>query len=191
MRLFVAAVLPEALRDRLAQAQRALADLPFKVRWVKTEGIHLTFAFLGEVAAARLATIQEALAASSCSALAPFGLAARGVGVFPERGRPKVVWAGVDGDLEAAGRLKRVVDEALEPLGFAPEPRPFRPHLTLGRVTDGGGEEWRRVIERHRDEDFGAFQVTACHLFESLLGPGGARYNRIASFGPGGGSAAP
>jgi 2'-5' RNA ligase len=191
VRLFIAADLPAAVRTRLGEAQTGLAALPFDVRWTRPDGIHLTFTFLGEVPADRVDRIGSALRSSGCRGMAPVALAARGVGVFPERGRPRVIWAGVVGEVEAAGRVKRAIDEALMPLGVTPEERPYRPHLTLGRVTGGRGGDWRGVVERHAQDDFGAFEMRACVLFESRLGPGGARYRAIESVALGDGEAAP
>lgn len=186
MRLFVAADLPDAVRARLGAAQRDLAALPFEVRWTRPEGIHLTFTFLGEVPAEGVDGIRAALRSSGCRDRAPVALAARGVGVFPDRGRPRVVWAGVIGDLESAHGVKRAIDEALAPLGRAPEERPFRPHLTLGRIAGAQSGDWRGILERHAQDDFGAFEMRACVLFESHLGSGGARYRAIESVALGG-----
>jgi 2'-5' RNA ligase len=191
VRLFIAADLPAAVRARLGEAQRSLAALPFDVRWTRPDGIHLTFTFLGEVPADRADGIRAALRTSGCRGMAPVALAARGVGVFPDRGRPRVIWAGIVGEVEAAGRVKRTIDEALVPLGVTPEERPFRPHLTLGRVTGGRAGEWRGILERHAQDEFGAFEMRACVLFESQPGPGGARYRAVESVPFGDGEAAP
>ena len=186
MRLFIAADLPATVRARLGEAQTRLAALPLDVRWTRPDGIHLTFTFLGEVPADRVDGIRAALQASGCRGMAPVALAARGVGVFPDRGRPRVIWAGVVGDLESARRVKRAIDGALAPVGVAAEERPFQPHLTLGRVSGGGGGDWRGILERHARDDFGAFEMRACVLFESHPGPGGARYRAIESVAFGG-----
>jgi 2'-5' RNA ligase len=189
VRLFVAAALPDEVRARLGAAQAALARLPLDVRWTRPEGIHLTFTFIGEVPAERVDPIRRALR-ESCGGLSPAALAARGVGVFPDRGRPRVIWAGVVGDLEAAGRVKNAVDAALAPLGVVAEARPFRPHLTLGRVTGSRGGDWRVAIDPHAGDEFGVFAVEACVLFESRLLPGGARYQALETVPLAGGAAA-
>jgi RNA 2',3'-cyclic 3'-phosphodiesterase len=181
MRLFVAADLPAEVRARLGAVQKALARLPLEVRWTRPEGIHLTLTFIGEVAADRVDRIRGALRESGCRGLPPAALAARGVGVFPDRGRPRVLWAGVVGEVEAAGRVKRAVDEALAPAGVIPEDRPFHPHLTLGRVTGSRGGDWRAALEPHAVEEFGSFTLAACVLFESRLLPGGAQYHALES----------
>lgn len=180
MRLFVAADLPADLRARLAALQRELSGLRSEVRWVGPEGIHLTFAFLGEVAADRMAAVQGALAAAAEEGPAPFRLRAAGVGVFPVRGPLRVVWVGIGGDRAAATRLERALARHLASCGFAPEEREFRPHLTLGRVRRDGGREDRALLGRHQSVDLGEFPVDEIVLFESRLGPQGARYEALA-----------
>jgi 2'-5' RNA ligase len=182
VRLFVAADLPADLRERLAAAQSALRTLPFEVRWVRPEGIHLTFFFIGEVVESRVGAIEEALRAALREAPGPFRLKARGVGAFPEHGRPRVIWAGIEGDLESGARVKMAIDRALAGVGFATEEREFRPHLTLGRVKEGRGGNFGGAMPGRPREDFGEFEVRAIVLFQSHLGAGGARYSALAGF---------
>jgi len=183
VRLFVAAEIPEALRLRLLEIQAGLKDLPLRVRWVRKEAMHLTFVFLGEVPSSRLEPIAEALARKDALPLGPFRLEARGIGTFPPAGRPRVIWAGLEGDLVAAGRLKSALDAALEPLGFRSEDRGFKPHLTIGRVSEGrGGGDWRPLLQPLTAEAFGSFEVAACVLFESRLFPEGAQYSALKQF---------
>ena len=182
MRLFVAADLPADLRARLATLQRDLRVLRSEVRWVGPEGIHLTFAFLGEVAADRMTAVQEALAAAAGEAPAPFRLRAAGVGVFPVRGPLRVVWVGIGGDRAAAARLEQVLAQHLASCGFVREEREFSPHLTLGRVRQERGRGDRSLLERHRSVDLGEFPVDEIILFESRLGPQGARYEALARY---------
>ena len=181
MRLFVAADIPDVVRARLAECQKRLRDLPLPVRWTRPEGIHLTFFFLGETPAERLAGIEEAVAGVT-GASDGFRLEARGVGAFPERGRPRVIAFGVGGDLDAASRLKRGLDAPLAALGFPPDERSFHPHLTLGRTRDGPAGDWKSGLARERDAEGGAFEVDHLVLFESRLGPGGSQYRAVRTF---------
>jgi 2'-5' RNA ligase len=181
LRLFVAAVLPEALLSALAALQRRLADLPLPVRFTHPETMHLTFAFLGETGEATAQKIPAALTAAAASGPPPFRLEARGCGTFPPHGRPRVLWVGLEGDLEAAVLLKREVDGTLAPLGFRVEDRPFRPHLTLGRVGDGRVGRWREALEVVSRDVFGGLEVTGLTLFESRLGADRARHLPIAT----------
>jgi RNA 2',3'-cyclic 3'-phosphodiesterase len=182
VRLFVACGIPPELRGRLQRLQTDLRSIALEIRWVRIEGIHLTFKFLGEVEPERVASIEEALriAAGPCP---PFTLAAGGVGVFPERGEPKVLWVGIGGDLTEAARLQQSIETQLHPLGFAPEKRPFTPHLTLGRIKGKRGGGWRVDLERHGGEgSLGSFEVGECALIESRLDGSGATYSTLGRF---------
>ena len=189
MRLFVAADLPAGVRARLAEIQERLRRAALPVRWVRPEGIHLTFRFLGEVPATRRTEIEGALRGPARDG-APFRLQAAGLGLFPESGAPRVLWIGVGGDLEPVGALQRAIEAAIEPLGFAPEKRPFHPHLTLGRVKGPGRGDWRNDLRGLSSGDAGGFEVREYVLFESRLGPEGAVYAALARFPLGAGEAA-
>lgn len=182
MRLFVAAELPASIRARLAAAQSTLRALPIEARWVRPEGMHLTFVFLGEVLAARLQGIVAALAGLAGAPPGPIGLEARGLGGFPESGRLRVIWAGIAGDLAALRRLQESVAAALRAGGFAGDDRPYHPHLTLARVQGGRGDAARAALRSQSDTGFGSFAIEAVHLFESRLLPGGAEYRSLKAF---------
>ena len=189
MRLFVAVELPGTLRQRLNEMQRALDGASLPVRWVRSESIHLTLKFLGEVAKDRLDAIDAALA-QVAPRHAPLRLEGRGIGTFPERGRPRVIWAELTGDVEQIAALARSVEEALEPLGFPRETRRFRPHLTLGRFRSSPQGDWRTPMELSSGAPLGSFEIDRFVLFESRLGPGGAAYFALARFQLGGGMGA-
>jgi 2'-5' RNA ligase len=175
VRLFVAAKVPREVLDRLVRAQRELGGRTgSSVRWVRPEGIHLTLKFLGEVEEEAAGRIGETLGAIGSSG---FPVACRGIGFFPNRSRPRIVWAGLEEPSGRLGELHREVEQRLEPLGFARESRPFHPHLTLGRSRSQRGE--RRLVEAAdplAGEAFGEFSVSEIHLFQSRLLPDGARY---------------
>ena len=95
--------------------------------------LHLTLKFLGEVDPGATADIITALE-SACAGRGAPGLSVVGCGAFPKARAPRVVWLGLGGQTEQVAQMAQAVQTALEPLGFAPEDRAFRPHLTLGRV---------------------------------------------------------
>jgi RNA 2',3'-cyclic 3'-phosphodiesterase len=184
LRLFVALELPEEVRDALAGVQdelrRAGAE---RLRWVRPEGIHLTLKFLGNVEEHRLSAIVDALD----RAIEPFefGVQPSELGGFGGR-RLRVVWVGLSGDVEALAELARRVDEAVEPLGFEPESRPFAAHLTLARVPDevsiNERERIGALVGRHQFPTTPVMTLSNVSLMRSILGPGGAKYERLASF---------
>jgi 2'-5' RNA ligase len=181
MRLFVAVELPDEVRDRLRAVQEQLRPIPLSIRWVKPGALHLTLKFIGEVGADRIEGIRDALARSAPGA-ARFHLEARGVGTFPEHGRPRVIWIGLEGDIEAAVALARRIDAALHAIGYPAEQRDFSPHLTLGRVRGGGGGDWRSFLRDVTACEGGGFEVSGFVLFESRLAAAGATYHPVARY---------
>jgi RNA 2',3'-cyclic 3'-phosphodiesterase len=135
MRLFVALPLSPGLREIVAQTQDALRSriAARDVKWVTPANIHLTLHFLGETAPARKENIIAALAAA-CSETKPLNLQTDALGSFPDMRRPRVIYWGLQGDLEALADLQARVSSAVAPFGEHHETKPFTPHLTLGRV---------------------------------------------------------
>jgi 2'-5' RNA ligase len=178
LRCFVAVELPDGLRetiaDHFAREGRAVAV----VRWVPAANLHLTLKFLGDIEAQRLPTLQGALAQALAGA-APFTLALRGAGAFPTPERPRVIWVGAGKGAAEVSAMAAAVEGALAPLGFAPEARPFAPHLTVGRVKsplhDRGA--LRRLLEAVREREWGEWLVSAAHLVRSELFPAGPIYS--------------
>lgn len=137
MRLFIALNLPAALRRSLWDVAAPIRNLGLPVRWVRPDGIHLTLKFLGEVPDATEPDMRAALARAARGGT-PLPLTVEGFGAFPAVERPKVIWAGID-PAPGVELLQHHVEREFEPLGFAPEGRPFRPHLTLGRAERDAG----------------------------------------------------
>ena len=137
VRAFIAVELSEAFRRALGEVQaqvRAAVDLP--VRWVAPENSHLTLNFLGDIDEGQVEAIVSAMSgvASQVQALT---VALGEVGGFPTLARPRVLWVGLRGDVGPLTDLQQALERRLESLGFAPEGRPFAPHLALGRVRSG------------------------------------------------------
>lgn len=183
MRAFVAIELPPAVKERLAEVVAELRAAGIGgLRPVRPEGIHLTLKFLGDVPADRIRDIGDA-ARRAAARHAPFALSLSGVGAFPSGRAPRVLWAGIAGDLERLGSLQASVDACLAELGFARERRAFNPHLTLARLRDSASREDRaralRVLEAAQPRERAGFVVDGVALFQSTLGPGGAVYRRL------------
>ncbi|HLK12877.1 MAG TPA: RNA 2',3'-cyclic phosphodiesterase [Candidatus Binatia bacterium] len=188
MRCFVALDLPAAVRAAVIDAQEALrrAAPRADVRWVGAAGLHVTLKFLGEVAEARRDEVVAALGRAA-AAHSPLGLVVRGLGGFPSARRPRVVWAGLAGGTTKLAALARDVDAALAALGFPAEARPFRSHVTLGRVRSARGlGTLAAALERQAGVDLGAWIAADITLYRSRLGPGGATYEALARLSLGG-----
>ncbi len=180
IRSFVALEIPVGLRERLGGLQAELKRRGVTARWVRPEGIHLTLKFLGEIEASRLAVATEALR-EAAEGSAAFRLRARGLGVFPDLRRPRVLWVGVE---DAFGRLEPLVrrlEAAFTRRGFPSEGRSFRAHLTLGRFREPGpGETIVQALGRFGGLACGEIPAEALLLLRSELLPQGARYHEIA-----------
>ncbi|MBX0327295.1 RNA 2',3'-cyclic phosphodiesterase [Oscillochloris sp. ZM17-4] len=182
MRLFIALDLPDHARAALAEAQSRLRRCGHAVRWAAVDGLHLTLQFLGEADPARVPDLLAALAAIPAPA---FPLRLGGLGAFPSSARPRVIWAGLAGDLGALGALQRAVTDATAPLGFIPEDRPFAPHLTLGRARQDVGaaqiDALAAALRAAAPPAPVAWDVGRPLLFESRSTPQGVVYTIVAT----------
>ncbi|MDP2265697.1 MAG: RNA 2',3'-cyclic phosphodiesterase, partial [Thiobacillus sp.] len=173
---------PEVLRE-IEQIQFRLRKLIHGViHWTRPEGLHLTLKFFGDVAPGSVAEIGERLACYTRETRALRLRAAR-VGVFPDLDRPRVIWLGIGGDTQPLEKLQKRIEEGFTTLGFAKENRPFRPHLTLGRVkTPRGLLGLAEVTENDILYHAGEFTASSLDLIKSDLTPTGAVYTRLACF---------
>jgi RNA 2',3'-cyclic 3'-phosphodiesterase len=186
VRTFIAVRPPDPLCDHIAEvvrgrrrpvgAGRMAVD---GVRWVPPENLHYTVKFLGELTAARLPEMEAALEAVGRRHVA-FDAALAGGGCFPGAQRPRILWVGMGEGAAALTALAADVEAAVAPMGWEPERRPFKPHLTVGRVkrptarSDAG--DWVRALDGHA---VGAFRVTELILFQSFLRAQGPLYTPL------------
>lgn len=184
LRLFAALELPPPVLKRLAEIQAGLqARAPGDaVRWVRPSNIHLTLKFYGDVERARLPALR-AMLAQAAQTSQPLALALGGLGCFPDAKRPRVVWVGVEGELEALRALQRAVEAGSHALGYPPEGRAFSPHLTLGRVSErarpAAVRRLTEALSQARPEAGAPFTLGALSLMQSDLKPGGAAYMQL------------
>jgi 2'-5' RNA ligase len=182
MRIFIAIEIPEETRAGLRDAQRALKTDAVDASWPRPEGIHLTLKFLGEVPEAKVPEITKALATAAAGSRV-FHLAVDGTGTFPNTRNARVVWAGLEGEIECLNRLQAAVEDAMERAGFDRETRAFAPHLTLGRIKYiRSREAWARALEQVKGLKLPAFAVSSFNLMRSELKRTGAEYTQIARF---------
>ncbi len=180
MRLFIALELgEEVLREAAALIEdlRRRADRRApnaRLTWVTPDRMHLTLRFLGEVSDERASDVLGAL--RDPIAMAPFAVAWQGLGAFPPKGPPRVLWVGAGRGRDAVLELENAVSARLEPLGFEREDRPYAPHLTLARVREAGGLRPIPLFEGIAGQWIGTTNVDAITLFQSKLSPKGATY---------------
>ena len=175
-RLFIAIDLPKPVCWRLGQL---LVQPPRGVRPVRPAQLHLTRHFLGDVEDETSPALHEALA---CVRHEPFTIAIRGTGVFPPRGRPSVLWAGVV-DSTPLATLHAAIGGAIESCGLSVEHRPYVPHVTLARLTPAVPRAWiARFLADTAGVELADIPVDRFHLYHSRKLDGTTEHSVEASF---------
>lgn len=140
IRTFIALHVSQAVRASAGDLIEQLRDCPASVKWVAPEHMHLTLKFLGDVPEQELADVCRVVG-EVCDETGAFEIQYGGAGAFPNLGRPRTVWLGVQEGAEPLEKLQKKIERALRDLGFRRERRRYHGHLTLGRVRGGGPEQ--------------------------------------------------
>ena len=181
-RLFVAAHVPDPIKDYLGSVQQYLKHSQAAVSWTAPHAMHLTLWFLGDTDRSRVAELERAL--HECQAL-PAPLVRLGqAGAFPSMQRARVVWMGLEGQLERLFDLHRALGGALAARGVALERRPYHPHLTLGRIRRASTPDLAQLGERIRSippPPPTTWYTRHVSLFRSELLARGAEYTALAT----------
>lgn len=185
VRAFIAIDVPPAARQIMAGAIRELADqVPGSVRWVDPQGIHVTLKFLGDIPTQDAGDILAALK-SPVQQVPAFSLHLTGLGMFPNARRPRILWAGADGQLDSLANLQQCVEGVLSEMNYATERQAFSPHLTLGRVRDRISPGARRRITQAMSsasfENSDPWLVEEVHLFRTTFTPQGSIYSSMGA----------
>lgn len=178
IRAFIGVRIEVKTVDNISAALSQLKPRIPGVRWVTKNNFHFTVKFLGEIEEARIEPIGHALE----GALRPFPcfvINVKGLGVFPDLKRPRVLWVGLES--KSLSALVSAVEKALEPLGFGREKRGFTPHLTVGRWRQfqGSSKQLGNDIDQWKNHEFGKSLVNEVVLFQSILKPEGAVYQPL------------
>lgn len=181
MRAFIAIHPSRKIIDHLEDLRFKLEkDLPESaVRW--SDQWHLTTQFLGNIDDTSVGDFGAAIR-NACSATKPFTLSCAGIGCFPSAHQPRVIWAGLGGEVEPLQNLKAALDKALEPFNYVPENRVFKPHLTIARARQFNARQRQlmpKLVEQFKETKFGEWRVDRIELMQSLPSPKGAQYKVI------------
>jgi len=180
VRTFIAVEMPPEVREFLGRCQDRLRRAGGDVRWARPDLIHLTLAFLGEVAVGRIEDLGRAVA-GAVAGVGPMTLRPHGAGRFPPRGAPRVVWVGIE---EPSGRLlalQKAVADAAAPFAEKAEDRAYQAHLTLGRAKTGkNAAALGQAVDALADEAGPAFEAREVVVMKSVLAPGGPTYTALA-----------
>lgn len=179
MRLFIAVNLSEIQKQELHQLQQRLQSYLSKVSWVSPEKMHITLKFLGEVDPKRLPEIAAAIRQTAAS-VAGFNFGLKGLGVFPNLSRARVIWTGMQEGRPETGDLFFRLETALAPLGFANEGRKFVPHLTLGRPAyPPSPDALSRALTREKGFAVTPKRIDKIILYRSHLSGQGTKYEPL------------
>jgi RNA 2',3'-cyclic 3'-phosphodiesterase len=173
IRAFIAVEIAPKTVESISEAIGQLKLRVTGVRWIPLNNLHVTLKFLGDIDEAKVDPIAQALR----DHLRPFSrfiISAKGLGVFPDLKRPRVLWVGLEAQRLAV--LASTVEKALEPLGFSPEKRGFQPHLTIGRwrESEKPSAKFGEELARWKNHEFGQSEIKVVILFQSMLKPEGA-----------------
>ena len=185
IRAFIGIRIAPDVTQGICEAQAELDKQLKGIRWVKDKSLHLTLKFLGEIAEERVTAVGDALERAT-RGRERFVFGCRGLGVFPDIRRARVLWVGLEGKWLVP--LATAIDDKLAAVGFTRETREFKPHLTIGRWRefDGRTDLIRQQLERWKDHDFGSSAVNEVIFFQSALKPDGAVYTPLGTFPLGG-----
>jgi 2'-5' RNA ligase len=185
LRCFISIELPERLKKDINTLTEKLRVTGADVKWVPTGNLHLTLKFLGNTPEENLPAIKDHVQAAA-SRSPNFMAALSGVGVFPSRNKPRIIWIGILGSDEIL-HLQGNIEENLQTMGYEPESRPFKAHLTIGRVMSMRGKELLlRELDALKETVFGEFRVDDVSVMKSELKPSGARYTSLYTIPLGG-----
>ncbi len=184
IRSFLAFELPPEIKEMLRDVSGEMKKLALDLRWVKVDNMHLTVVFLGGINRAQIGEVGLKTEEICCD-FAPFNVSLRGTGIFGTPRNPRVLWIGINGDLDRMGRFRDSLQLALEDLGVRQEKRPFRPHLTVGRFRKGSrtaSHHLEKLLSRYRDLKSQPWPAKELVLFRSDLNPGGAVYTKMKAW---------
>jgi 2'-5' RNA ligase len=176
-RLFVAVPLTDEVRAALAvHVMGAMGDRPLPGKPVPPPNWHVTLRFLGPCDDLAYDRLLGSLAQGDMGG--PFSIAFGGLGAFPRPVRATVLWLAIEGGSDRLERLAAGAEHAAQEAGFAPEDRPFHPHLTLSRIRPH--QDVRPVIDLVNRFPM-LLPVDRIVVYRSHLGRGGVRYEELES----------
>ena len=187
VRSFIAIELPAELKQGLAQLQARLkVDNQPGIKWANPNDVHLTLKFLGNISPTIIDQITRGIT-NAAQKIPPFTLYVQQLGAFPSLKPPLIATAALVGELDKLSQLQKLLESSLSGLGFAPEPRSFKPHLTLARLRSQATPDERQrlgeLIASTRFETGQGIKVNSINLMKSQLTRDGPIYSKLSSAG--------
>ena len=169
--------------DKLLNAYRYIQDEleNEKIKWVDSQQFHITLFFLGDTDEEQIPYIRNSLR-EVLTPFSAFNMHLSGLGLFKNIHKPRVLWTGIH-QFERMKEIKTQIDRQMKALGFTPEKREFKPHLTLGRIKwINNKKKLENLLDQYKDEDFHEVTINEIIYFESILKPQGPVYKAIEKY---------
>jgi len=186
IRAFIAVEINETVRAGLEDIQSVLKEANAHVSWVKPGNIHCTLVFLGDIFRSAVDSLAGALSIVADD-FKPIEIEVAGLGFFGSERSPRIIWAGGGGEVTSLVKLQEDLVTAVLAAGLKPDVKPFKPHLTIGRVrSNRNATGLVKTIALNKDKFFGKVSVQGVVLMQSALTAAGPEYTRLQSFPLGG-----
>jgi RNA 2',3'-cyclic 3'-phosphodiesterase len=177
LRLFVAASIPDVQLDWVQEQMAPLKQLWPAARWIPRANQHVTLKFLGTTRSEQVSEVMRACEVAAAGR-EPSTVGLHGLGVFPRTSAARVLWVGLDDPRQLLAAVADALDQALEPLGFKKENRPYSAHLTVARFRDSVRIAQLPPLASPPPP----FPLGSFGLWRSHLSPKGATYEPLAEF---------
>jgi 2'-5' RNA ligase len=183
IRAFLAMETSEDVLQAISRLQEKLKrEISDRISWTRPQGQHLTLKFFGDISIGDVNNISSAVQNGIVTGWS-LNLKIEKLGVFPDASRPRVLWCGITGDVEKLSALQKQLDSDFAGIGFPREDRPFRAHLTLGRIKDSHSLTGiSEALTKYSTFTAGEFTCKELVLFQSKLTAQGAVYTKLAVF---------
>ena len=183
IRSFLAFELPPDIKEEVTRISVEVKKTGLGAGWVKPGNIHLTMVFMGDVEEKDIPAIISGVN-DAVNKYGPSQISLGGMGLFPDIRKPRVLWLGLNGEIERLAAFRDDLQKPLEAFGIEREKRAFRPHLTLGRFRKPVRDRntLKKVIDTYKDISGPGGKLDELILFKSELTPGGSVYTRLHSW---------
>ena len=172
----------EAVKKKLTDAQRLVAQTGADLKLVEPQNIHMTIRFLGDITLNMAEKVFEEMKKTQFT---PFNVQINGLGVFPSLSYPRVIWARITEGAEQLRSVFTQMEPRLQSLGFTPDPKGFSPHLTIARVRSAQNTaQLAEFITKNVKYDFGTVKAQCLRLKKSELTPKGPIYSTLKEYCP-------
>ena len=182
IRTFVAAEMPENVRQQFREVQTTLRQAEAHVKWVEPHNIHLTLKFLGDISEDLLDKLYRGVI-EGAQGITPFDISLFRLGAFPNQKKPRVIWIGVEDGKEEMIRLQQKLEESIFSYGFPKEDRKFSPHLTIGRVKSTRGLDDLVTLMKDTLFESNSIEIREVVVMKSTLTSEGPIYTPLRKIG--------